>query len=182
MKDQQSKILVIKLSALGDFILCTGPFKAIREYHKNSHITLLTTSFYAPLAKKTGWFDNIHIDKKPKAYHFIEWLRLRKFINSNNWLRIYDFQHNDRTNIYFRFLNNPKPEWSGIEKNCSHKHNNPNRDMLHTIERQIEQLQVAGIKNVPDTDISWLNENIDNFGLPLPHSQSYVCTLDQLYC
>ncbi|PPR79853.1 MAG: hypothetical protein CFH01_00161 [Alphaproteobacteria bacterium MarineAlpha2_Bin1] len=166
MNDKPTNILVIKLSALGDFILSTGPFKAIRNYHKHSNITLLTTSFFAPIAEKTGWFDNIHIDKKPKAYEFKEWLKLRKFFNGNNWSRIYDLQHNDRTSIYYRFLSKPKPEWSGIEKNCSHKHNNPDRDMLHTIERQIEQLEIAGITNVPDTDISWLKENIEVFNLP----------------
>ena len=166
MNHKNTNILVIKLSALGDFILSTGPFKAIRQHHKNSNITLLTTSLFAPIAKKTGWFDNIYIDKKPKAYEFKEWLKLRKFIKGNNWSRIYDLQHNDRTSIYFRFLTKPKPEWSGIEKNCSHKHNNPDRDMLHTIERQIEQLEIAGITDVPDTDISWLEDNIEIFNLP----------------
>ncbi len=166
MNDKYQNILIIKLGALGDFILCTGPFKAIREYHKHAKITLLTTPTFAIMAKKTGWFDQIHIDNKPKAFNFIEWLKLRKFFNETNWSRIYDFQHNDRTSIYFRFLNKPKPEWSGIEKNCSHPHANPIRDKLHTIERQIEQLAIAGIKDVPKTDISWLSEEIDGFNLP----------------
>ncbi|MAR79478.1 MAG: ADP-heptose--LPS heptosyltransferase [Rhodospirillaceae bacterium] len=166
MNDKYSNILVIKLGALGDFILCTGPFKAIREHHKNSKITLLTTSSFASIAKETGWFDKIHIDNKPKAFNFIEWLKIRKFFNQKKWSRIYDFQHNDRTSIYFRFLNNPKPEWSGIEKNCSHRHTNPMRDKLHTIERQIEQLNIAGITDVPKIDISWLKEDINLFNLP----------------
>ncbi len=166
MNNKYQNILIIKLGALGDFILCTGPFKAIREYHKNSKITLLTTPTFAPMAKKTGWFDQIHIDTKPKVFNFREWLKLRKFFNDTCWSRIYDLQHNDRTSIYFKFLNKPKPEWSGIEKNCSHLHNNPERDKLHTIERQIEQLQITGINNIPETDISWLKGDIRAFNIP----------------
>ncbi|HAK62204.1 MAG TPA: ADP-heptose--LPS heptosyltransferase, partial [Alphaproteobacteria bacterium] len=39
----KQRILVIKLGALGDFILAMGPFKAIRHHHAGAHITLLTT-------------------------------------------------------------------------------------------------------------------------------------------
>jgi len=34
-----AKILVIKLSALGDFIQALGPFKAIRQHHATDHVT-----------------------------------------------------------------------------------------------------------------------------------------------
>jgi hypothetical protein len=39
-----ARILVIKLSALGDFIQATGPMKAIRTHHPDARITLLTTA------------------------------------------------------------------------------------------------------------------------------------------
>jgi ADP-heptose:LPS heptosyltransferase len=41
--DVLQKILVIKLSALGDFILALPAMAAIRQKHPKAHITLLTT-------------------------------------------------------------------------------------------------------------------------------------------
>ena len=93
---------------------------------------------------------------------------MRRFIRGTKWQRIYDLQHNDRTNIYFRFLPNPKPEWSGIVPGCSHPHKNPNRNNLHTIERQAEQLAIAGINETPITDLSWLEDDISHFKINSP--------------
>ena len=39
-----SRVLVIKLGALGDFLQALGPFAAIRHHHKEAKITLLTTA------------------------------------------------------------------------------------------------------------------------------------------
>ena len=168
MNKQKEKILIIKFGALGDFILCTGPFSAIRKYHPQAEITLLTTQPFKHLAKKTPWFDHIEIDLKPSAFQFSNWLKMRKFIIGNKWSRIYDLQHNDRTSIYFRFLPKPKIEWSGIATECSHPHLNPNRNNLHTIERQAEQLKIAGINQTPKTDIDWLEDDIGIFDIKNP--------------
>lgn len=168
MNKQKEKILIIKFGALGDFILSTGPFSAIRKYHPQAEITLLTTQPFKHLAKKTPWFDHIEIDLKPSAFQFSNWLKMRKFIIGNKWSRIYDLQHNDRTSIYFRFLPKPKIEWSGIATECSHPHLNPNRNNLHTIERQAEQLKIAGINQTPKTDIDWLEDDIGIFDIKNP--------------
>ena len=42
----KKNLLIIKHGALGDFILSFGPFKAIRDYHLNDHIVLLTSSIF----------------------------------------------------------------------------------------------------------------------------------------
>jgi ADP-heptose:LPS heptosyltransferase len=57
------------------------------------------------------------------------------------------------------------PRWSGIAPGCSHPHRNPDRNNMHTIERQAEQLLHAGIEQVPPADLSWLTADIDRFGL-----------------
>ena len=52
-----SRILVIKLAALGDFAQAIGPFAAIRRHHGDTAsalVTLLTTAPYAPLAEAGG--------------------------------------------------------------------------------------------------------------------------------
>src|SRR5262249_34517446 len=49
------KILVIKLSALGDFVQALGPASAIRQHHAEDEITLLTTRAFTALAQQSGF-------------------------------------------------------------------------------------------------------------------------------
>jgi len=160
------RILVIKHSALGDFVLALGAFKAIRTHHPDAHITLLTTAPYADFGRACGWFDAVEIDPKPSLFQWRAWLGLRRFITRSGFERIYDLQHSDRTHAYFRFFGRAKPEWSGIAKGCSHPHRNPARNAMHTLERQAEQLADAGIPTTPSPDLSWLDGDLREFDLP----------------
>ena len=159
-------ILVIKHGALGDFILATGPFKAIRQHHTKEAITLLTAPFFSQLAKDCGWFDNIIIDRRPKLWNLKGLLSLRSTLRKNYFKRVYDLQTSKRSSSYFFLFKRPKPEWSGIARNASHVHINPHRNQLHTLERQAEQLKIAGIDYVTDPDISWLSSSLRKFKLP----------------
>src|SRR5579863_8145465 len=51
------RILVIRLSAFGDFIQSLGPFAAIRRHHAGDRISLLTTRPFAGFAAELGLFD-----------------------------------------------------------------------------------------------------------------------------
>lgn len=164
------KILVIKLGALGDFIQASGPFKAIRQHHSSETITLLTSKYFYDFAKISPWFDHIKIDHRPKPLQFMKWLKLRTWIRNSGFTRVYDLQTSDRSNFYYKMLMpfstlDPKPDWSGIAPGCSHPHDNPRRDLMHTIDRQKEQLKIAGIDKIPSGDFSWVNTNISSFGL-----------------
>ena len=52
-----SRILVIKLGALGDIVLALGPFAAIRDAHRDARATLLTTAPYAELMRASPYFE-----------------------------------------------------------------------------------------------------------------------------
>ena len=162
------RILVIKHGALGDFVLATGPFKAIRAHHPGARITLMTTKPFAGFAAAMGLFDDIWIDDKPKPWNLGRWFSLRRRLRESRFDRVYDLQHTDRTHSYFRLMGSPKPEWSGIAPGASHPHSNPNRDRMHTIERQAEQLAMAGIADTPPTDLGWLTSDITRFDLRRP--------------
>jgi len=41
---------------------------------------------------------------------------------------------------------------------------------MHTIERQAEQLAMAGIAETPPTDLGWLTSDIHRFALPRPYA------------
>ncbi len=135
-----SRILVIKLGALGDFVLAFGPFAAIRAAHPDAEITLLTTPPFAELARAAPWFDRVVTDTRPPPWHLPGLLRLRRALRGFD--RVYDLQTSGRSGWYFRLAG--RPAWSGIARGCSLPHANPGRNAMHTLERQREQLAMAG--------------------------------------
>ncbi len=161
-----SNILVIKHGALGDVVLATGPFQAIRRHHGNDRITLLTTPPYEKMLRASGYFDEIWVDSRPKLYNFLSFFTLIEKIRNGHFSRIYDLQTSERTFWYFYLMREPKPEWVGTAKGASHRHNTPERTTLHTVERQRQQLAIAGITDMPPPDISWLKAGIGHFHLP----------------
>lgn len=159
------RILVIKLSAFGDFIMALGPMQAIRNHHRRAHITLLTTRPYVALAEGCGLFDRIIVDERPKLWQVGRLWRLARRFRDGQFDRVYDLQTSDRSSFYYRLFGRKKPEWSGIAPGCSHPHANPQRDFIHTIDRQRDQLRMAGIEDVPLPDLSFLTGDIARFGL-----------------
>lgn len=157
---ERERILVIKHGALGDIVLATGPFKAIRAHHPGAHIVLLTSTPYVKVLSQSGWFDEIWVDDRPKPWNVGELWRLRGMLRGAGFARVYDLQHSDRTGLYYRMMGRPRPEWSGIVRGASHRHDNTERDSMHTIERQAEQLAVAGIAETPPTDVSWMTADL----------------------
>ena len=176
----REKILVIKLGALGDWVLATGPFAAIRAHHRDAEITLLTLAEFADWGARCGWFDDVWIDDRPGWTRPVGWLRLRRKLIDAGFSRIYDLQTSDRSSAYFRLLPRwRRPQWSGIARGCSHPHANPKRDDMHTVERQAEQLTMAGIAHVPPPNLDWLDAEIDglveaeNFALLVPGGSAH---------
>jgi ADP-heptose:LPS heptosyltransferase len=158
-------ILVVKLAALGDFALAFGPFAAIRAHHPNARITLLTTPPYAALARRAPWFDAVWDDGRPPARDVLGLLRLARRLRTARFDRVYDLQTSSRSSRY-RLLVGPRAEWSGIARGASHPHANPQRDLMHTAERQREQLEMAGITQFPAPDLSWLDADLSALNLP----------------
>lgn len=158
-------ILAIKLAALGDFALAFGPFAAIRAHHPTARITLLTTPPYAPLARLSPWFDEVWDDGRPAARDLGGLLRLARRLRAARFDRVYDLQTSGRSSRYRLFVG-ARAEWSGIARGASHPHANPIRDSMHTIERQREQLAMAGITRFPEPDLGWLDADLSRFGLP----------------
>jgi ADP-heptose:LPS heptosyltransferase len=159
-------ILVIKLSALGDFVLAMAAFRAIRAHHADARITLLTTAPYVGLARASAYFDEVWVDSRPKAWHVAEWLKLRRRLRGGGFARVYDLQANQRTDLYFRLFGRPRPEWSGLARGCSHPDTSPSRTRVHTVERHDAQLALAGVPAAPGIDLSWSRADIERFGLP----------------
>jgi ADP-heptose:LPS heptosyltransferase len=167
-----SGILVIKLGALGDFVQATGPFAAIRRHHPNAKLTLLTTPPYAELARALKLFDEIWDDGRKRS--LLGQINLVRRLRRARFDRVYDLQTSQRSSFLFQMLRPNPPEWSGIARGCSHPHANRARDFLHTLERQAEQLAIAGVPARPEPpDLSALALELwprtARFGLTLPY-------------
>lgn len=172
MPDQSAQnpqnIMVIKLGALGDFIQALGPMKAIRAHHPDAKITLLTTKPFKEFAEKSGYFDGIILDDRPKFYQLIAWFNFRKKLNTENFTRVYDLQNNDRTQIYFNLLS-PKPEWVGVAKGASHRNTSPERTKGLAFHGHAQTLKLAGIKNIEIDRLNWIKSDLSKFNLPTPY-------------
>lgn len=146
---QSRRILIIRLSAFGDFIQSLGPFAAIRRHHAGDRVSLLTTRPFAAFAKELGLFDEVLVDERPKPLALAGWLALRRRLRRGRFDRVYDLQTSARSSLYAWLFQPGMPEWSGIAAGCSHPHANLERDHQHTIDRQAEQLVMAGIYPTP---------------------------------
>lgn len=164
------RVLVIKHGALGDFMMATGPFQAIRAHHPDSWIVLLTTPPFAELGRLTGWFDEVWVDPRAPARDLAALWRLAKTLRGPRFTHVYDLQTSNRSSFYFRLMPRPKPMWSGIARGASHPDRNPARGGMHTIDRQREQLRQAGIAEVPPPTLDWARADVSRFGLRAPYA------------
>jgi ADP-heptose:LPS heptosyltransferase len=172
-----NRVLVIKLGALGDFVLALAAMRRIREAHPEAAITLLTTAPYAALGDACPYVDVVKTDGRPNDLLATARLVLR--LRRAGYDRVYDLQTSSRSSSYFQLLRPNPPEWSGVAPGCSHPHRNPDRDFMHTLERQAEQLRDAGIwpdaptapGTAPPPDLEWMPSAgvAEAFGLPAPY-------------
>ncbi len=132
---------MIRLGALGDFVLSFPAFAAIRAHHPGARVTLLTTAPFAGLGRLAPWFDDVAVDARPRAWDLSGLWRLRRVLRGFDL--VYDLQTSGRSGRYFRLAG--RPAWSGVAAGCSLPHADPGRDALHTIERQAGQLRDAGV-------------------------------------
>jgi ADP-heptose:LPS heptosyltransferase len=143
------RVLVIRLGAFGDFVQSFGPFAAIRAHHPAAWITLLTTAAYAPLASLAPWFDEVAVDRRPGLLNPAGLLRLRRQLRGFDM--VYDLQTSGRSTAYV---------WlAGIGRFRRFAHRDPNRDRLHTQDRQRGQLRDAGIVDIPKPNMEWLTRS-----------------------
>ena len=157
-----ARVLVIKLSAIGDFVLAFPAFERIRTAHPDARITLLTTPPFEALAVASPFFDRMETDGRPTGP--IAWLKLIWRLRRERYDRVYDLQINDRTNLIFQMLRPFPPAWSGVAAGSALPHRNRHRMTMHTLERQAEQLKDAGIwpdaptapLSAPPPDLSWI--------------------------
>lgn len=166
---EAERVLIIKLSALGDFVLSLGAMKAVRDFHPSAQITLLTTPPFKDFATLCPYVDIVETDGRPENVKLTGALiqRLRKA----KYDIIYDFQTSGRTKNYFTALSKggKAPLWSGHHEKSAFFHADPDRATMHSIDRLNEQLAFAGLapgrwkkSEAPFPDLTWVRPLLNN--------------------
>jgi len=147
-----------------------GSAAAIRAFHRNAEITLLTTRPYADFARLAPYFDRVWIDERPSWGNPLGLLRLTRRLRGGRFSRVYDLSTRTRSALYFHLMRRRGggPEWSGIVRGASHRQpDTPERRRMHTLDREADQLRWAGIPGpIPPPDLSWATADISRFALP----------------
>ena len=158
-------ILVIKLSSLGDVLWALPALRALRAFHRQDRITLLTTAPYEALLRAAAVADEIWLEARAPWWQLPTQLAWRRRLRRAGFARVYDLQWSQRSESYFRFWPGAKPEWVGITAGASHFYAG-RRAPLPIAERQREMLALAGITSVPANDLSFLHGDLAAFSLP----------------
>lgn len=146
---------MIKHGALGDMVLATGAFAALRGHHGGDHVTLLTTPAFESLGRDSGLFDAVEVDRRLRApFAFLaQVIRLRRA----RFDVVYDLQGSDRA-AFYRILTWPRTRrWSRP---------NPKERALPPQERHAAQLRRNGVRIVPAPNVGFLDGDLARFDLP----------------
>ncbi len=169
MEKKKERVLVIRLGALGDLVLCMGAFAAIRAKHPDAEIALLTGAGFVAFGLSMPWFDHVLIDPRPKITQPFSWIRLIRQVRTYAPTRVYDFQGKLRQSILYYALGGlwgKPPEWSGAVKGCSHPRLWPPQPNMHYTDFLAGQLERAGLAMQKEPDLSWLSDSVDSLSLP----------------
>lgn len=159
----KERILVIRLGALGDLILCCQAFHEIRQAHKDAEIVLLTMPNYAQFARTMPWFDRVIVDERAPPLKWRAWRRLLSEIKKFKPTRVYDLQGKFRQTVLFNLLGGPLgPQWSGAAPLCSHPRLWPPEEGMHFTDFVAAQLRRADVPSQDPVDFSWLDTKMDN--------------------
>lgn len=165
----REKILVIKLSALGDFLMALGPMAAIRRHHPDAHITIMTTKPFADMASRSRYADAVEVVTRAPFYNLAAWMKMFRFLNGGAFTQVYDLQLNGRSAFYFSMMVK-KPQWSGIARGASHNYaaENPAWRQMHAFDRHKAMLAQQGI-DVSLPDLGWMHTDVSLLVPPAPY-------------
>ncbi len=158
-----ASILVIKLSALGDLLFAMPALQAIRRHHAGDRLVLLTAERFVPLMQRSGLFDEVWADRRPKWWQIGALLDLRQRLLGPRFERVYDLQWSKRSDLYLGLLK--ASETFGATPQARRIF--AGRRAAQPIrQRQADFLRLAGIESVPEPDLGFMAA--DTAGLALP--------------
>jgi ADP-heptose:LPS heptosyltransferase len=154
------RILIIKLSALGDVVQAEGAMHDIRLHHPDAEITVMTTPSYKRYMERCPWVDRIFIDPRDSRFRLDRMLALRKRLRQQNFNMVYDLQQVGRTDFYYRFFLKDTP-WMGGAPGCSCFCKRPtDRCAADHFAISLAQAGVT-VCHTRRSDVSWMADDVD---------------------
>lgn len=143
VRQDLARVLVISLGSMIDVAHNIAALEAIRKYHNNAHITLLTEPEYNRFMSACPYVDEVVTNWRTNG--------LRQELNFTNTLQkaafemVYDLTQTDETDAIYKKYWLKKPMWSGVAMGCSHPFVDRSRTNMHPLDRIAEQLWLCGI-------------------------------------
>lgn len=141
-----SKILIIKLGALGDVVMATSLIKHIQAHHGNDEIWLLTAH---PYEKIFECWNNLNVVVFKRS-GFVNLLKTACWIRRNDFSRVYDLQSNDRTTILCGLSGSSEIVGNHPRYPYSIHPVNKYTGQCYIFDRMLEVLHCAGISMAPE--------------------------------
>ena len=141
-----TKILIIKMTAVGDVVLSTAAFKAIRWKFPNAQIYCLTSSQASPIVESSPDIDEV-IVIDPHAQHFKGLMSMSKELRRYHFDKVVDLQNN-RVSHLLSFLTMPKESYgydNGKFSFLLSKRIKNNLRHISPVEHQFRILKMLGI-------------------------------------
>ena len=174
-----TKILIIKLTAVGDVVLSTAAFKAIRHKFPNAQISCLTSSAASAILAGCPHINDV-IVFDPQDKNFKDLLSKARELRRYHFDKVIDLQNN-RLSHLLSFLVFPKESY-GYDNGklsflLSRKIKNNIRN-ISPVEHQFRILKMLGIDYNPDLslelfpssqDEAYVNQLLDSEWLSGPH-------------
>lgn len=163
------KILVIKHGALGDLFFSLGAFEGIRKHFKDAHITLLTSSGFAPFGGLCPFFDDVLVDdRKNPLTHPLHNYTLLHTIKKRAFDLVIDLQRSSRTKKYMKALGlmGSLAPWCSIHKGAKYHLNVPSVYVDHILQINQRQLALLGMGQLPQGNLNWMDADISPLNVP----------------
>lgn len=154
------KILIIRSGPLKHFIQCIPAFSAIRKFHQDAEISILTDKSLVKFCKQSGFFNKVWLDSKPEWFDVMGIYDVVKRIKNGNFTMVYDLDNTKRSEWYFRLIGFHKPLWnSAVIDWCSHPYiPTTTEENIHFQASIHNQLAVANIHEIPDVHLSYMKD------------------------
>ena len=136
------KILLIRLSSLGDIVLTTPAIRAIRAHFPNAYIAMLVAKQSADILQQNPHLNEIiQFNRSVKDKDTGEMLRIIRILRQRKFALTFDFQRKFRTELLMYFSG--ASERIGKGKLCTIRV--PEQGNKHAIEHYFDLLHAAGI-------------------------------------
>ena len=154
------KILLIRLSSLGDIVLTSPAIRAVRRHYPKAQISMLVAKQYVDLLAENPHLDEvITFDRTARNTDTGEMVRIARLLRQRNFNLAIDFQRKFRTSL-LAYLSGSKCRVGNHRPNglmCTVRV--PDRSNKHAIDRNFDLLHPLGIEPIDRTMELFLSDS-----------------------